>query len=242
MYRYQILVTVAGTVPDPRGETGTFIALLADSGEQKKCRFFLESGNSVVFWGVFACSTVVLVVIVVAIVFFWCGCTFGCGIWLLCIAFGVFRWFFVSFIVFLTFRLIYVGFVVFCLFFLLLLLFFLRFLFFCFPLLLLLLLSLFFCRVLLIFFRSGICIPACPPQTLNSCWVYLCAPTLIYIYTTSRVVSYSSVLTLSFAISLPSTCQKNLRQQSVPPVAYTQAHHMRCNFCIRLSVLIINLQ
>ena len=54
-------------------------------------------------------------------------------------------------------------------FFLLLLLLFLRFLFFCFPLLLFLLLSLFFCRVLLIFFRSGICIPACPPQTLNSC-------------------------------------------------------------------------
>ena len=36
----QILVTVAGTVPHPGGETGTSTSLLAASGEQKKCVFF----------------------------------------------------------------------------------------------------------------------------------------------------------------------------------------------------------
>ena len=140
VYKYQILVTVAGTVPDPRGETGTFITLLVASGEQKECLFFPRSGNSVVFWGGFGCSVVLVVVIVIDIVFFWCGCTCGCGFWLICIAFGVFRWVFDRFIVFLTLWLVFVGFVTFCLFLLLLLL----LLVCCFSLLLLLLFLLFF--------------------------------------------------------------------------------------------------
>ena len=70
MHRYQILVTVAGTVPHPRGETGTFIALLVASGEAIRCPFFPRSGIPVVFWGGFGCSVVSVVVIVVTIVFF----------------------------------------------------------------------------------------------------------------------------------------------------------------------------
>ena len=52
----QILVTVAGTVPHPGGETGTSIPLLAASGEQQKCVFFsLRPDFTVVLWcfGVF---------------------------------------------------------------------------------------------------------------------------------------------------------------------------------------------
>ena len=61
MHRHQILVTVAGTVPDPRGETGTFITLLAGSGEQKKRLFFLESGKILLFWSVLGCCGVLLI-------------------------------------------------------------------------------------------------------------------------------------------------------------------------------------
>ena len=53
VYRYQMLVTVAGTVPHPRGETGTYTSLLAASGEQKRCPFFQRKQVNTVVLGCF---------------------------------------------------------------------------------------------------------------------------------------------------------------------------------------------
>ena len=46
---------------------------------RKGVLFFLRSRISVVFWGVFGCSVVLVVVIVVVIAFFCCGRTRACG-------------------------------------------------------------------------------------------------------------------------------------------------------------------
>ena len=59
----QTLVTVAGPVPHPGGETGTSTSLLAASGEQKKYHFFSVRTVLdyvlhcfVMLWCVFSCS------------------------------------------------------------------------------------------------------------------------------------------------------------------------------------------
>ena len=112
--RSHIWVTVAGTVPHPGGETGTCTALVAASGEPKRCVFFARWGIDVVFWGVFGCSAVLVVVIAIVIVFFCCGRTCGCGFWFLFFAFCAFRCFLGLFVVFLTFSLFLLFVVAFC--------------------------------------------------------------------------------------------------------------------------------
>ena len=65
VHGYQILVTVRGEVPHPRGETSTSVAPVLGSGEPTKVHFIRERGKCCCFGGVLGCCVVFSVAIMV---------------------------------------------------------------------------------------------------------------------------------------------------------------------------------